>query len=331
MMNSTFLAVLMVIVAVAALEQPLLTQEHVDRINSIPGLTWKASTKQGIRVGGASSHAIKSMLGYQRRIKNELPRRVFTAAELAAPIPESFDSATQWPQCKTIPLIRDQSACGSCWALAAANSMSDRYCVAGGPMKLDISTANLMECCRSCASSGAPGCTGGNPASAWQYWVAVGLLEEECQPYPFPRCEHHVAPKHYPVCPEDDYVTPECSMFCANKTNKPLKYRGNSSYTLSGEDAFQRELMTYGPFEIAFDVYSDWPAYKSGVYTQTSMDYMGGHTVRLLGWGVLDGVKYWKIANSWNEDWGANGYFLIKRGDDECGIEDAGFSGVVKL
>merc|ERR1719420_776778 len=33
-------------------------------------------------------------------------------------------------------------------------------------------------------------------------------------------------------------------------------------------------------------------------------------------------MKYWKIANSWNPNWGENGFFRIKRGSNECGIED---------
>jgi hypothetical protein len=32
------------------------------------------------------------------------------------------------------------------------------------------------------------------------------------------------------------------------------------------------------------------------------------------------------IANSWNADWGDNGYFRIIRGQDECGIESRGIT-----
>ena len=36
--------------------------------------------------------------------------------EVAATIPDEFDSATNWPECaKTINDIRDQSNCGCCW------------------------------------------------------------------------------------------------------------------------------------------------------------------------------------------------------------------------
>ena len=36
---------------------------------------------------------------------------------------------------------------------------------------------------------------------------------------------------------------------------------------------------------------------------------------------------YWLVANSWNEDWGDNGYFKIARGHNECQIENAMING----
>ncbi|VDM68836.1 unnamed protein product [Strongylus vulgaris] len=49
--------------------------------------------------------------------------------ETDEPIPTSFDARTEWPFCESIKTIRDQSACGSCWAVSAASAMSDRICV----------------------------------------------------------------------------------------------------------------------------------------------------------------------------------------------------------
>jgi len=27
---------------------------------------------------------------------------------------------------------------------------------------------------------------------------------------------------------------------------------------------------------------------------------LGGHAVKIIGWGVENGEKYWEVANSWN-------------------------------
>lgn len=78
--------------------------------------------------------------------------------------------------------------------------------------------------------------------------------------------------------------------------------------------------MTRGPVQAMFTVYSDFLSYKSGVYRHVTGQELGGHSVKIVGWGVENKVGYWLVANSWNEDWGDNGFFKIQRGDDECGI-----------
>jgi len=55
--------------------------------------------------------------------------------------------------------------------------------------------------------------------------------------------------------------------------------------------------------------------------------YLGGHAVKVIGYGEENGVKYWMVANSWNENWGENGFFRILRGNNECGIESRGVAG----
>jgi len=62
--------------------------------------------------------------------------------------------------------------------------------------------------------------------------------------------------------------------------------------------------------------------YQSGVYQHVTGDELGGHAIKILGWGVESNTPYWLVANSWNTEWGAKGYFKILRGSDECGIED---------
>merc|ERR1712217_733366 len=91
-------------------------------------------------------------------------------------------------------------------------------------------------------------------------------------------------------------------------------YTGNT-ITDNGASGIQQAIMAGGPMEVAFTVYSDFENYASGIYHHVSGESVGGHAVKVVGWGVEGGVKYWKIANSWNPYWGEKGYFRIKFGE----------------
>lgn len=45
---------------------------------------------------------------------------------------------------------------------------------------------------------------------------------------------------------------------------------------------------------------------------------LGGHAIKVIGWGVEDDVEYWLCVNSWNKSWGDKGLFKILQGN--CGI-----------
>jgi len=246
-------------------------------------------------------------------------------------VPASFDARTQWPNCPSISMIRDQGDCGSCWAFGATEAMSDRICIASNAKTLvNISANDLLACCFTCGQ----GCNGGDPPLAWSWFQTVGLVTgglygdetSGCQPYTLPPCEHHVNGTRQP-CSDPEAKTPKCTHSC-NPQYKTKSYtgdhhKGKSHYTLPQNVAqIQQEILTNGPVEAAFTVYADFLAYKTGVYQHVSGAELGGHAIKILGWGTLNGVDYWLVANSWNSDWGDHGYFKIRRGTDECGIEE---------
>lgn len=45
----------------------------------------------------------------------------------------------------------------------------------------------------------------------------------------------------------------------------------------------------------------------TGVYQHVTGEMLGGHAIKILGWGEENGTPYWLAANSWNSDWGDKG------------------------
>lgn len=275
--------------------------------------------------------------GHPNYVDTKLPRHPADLNPLSADaIPSDFDARKNWPKCTTISTVRDQSACGSCWAFGSTEAFSDSRCIATGEDIL-FSTMDTAGCCSGLSCGFSMGCNGGQPSAALDWMASTGVVTGGdyfnktdktggCQPYTLAPCAHHVPPtSKYPVCPSAEYSV-QCSQTCSDtasgKTYNTDKTKGKKASSFSSVAGMQTAIMTTGPLAVAFTVYADFPTYKSGVYQHTSGSALGGHAVEMIGWGVDSGTPYWWVKNSWNEQWGDGGYFKIKRGNDECGIED---------
>lgn len=300
-----------------------------DMVNYINGLqtTWTAGHNNYFR--GVSTPVVRGMMGVRKIPGNELPILMRDGGIGDQDVPDLFDARTQWPNCPSIAEVRDQSNCGSCWAFGAVEAISDRICISSnGNDRPHISATDLLSCCRMCGF----GCEGGDPRAAWNFWVKTGLVSggtftthDGCRPYPFAPCEHHVNGS-LPPCSQSLEPTPKCDQKCQSSYLPAYakdKHFGSKAYGVnSDQSSIQKEIMTNGPVEAAFTVYEDFVMYKSGVYQHKAGSALGGHAVRILGWGTENGSPYWLVANSWNSDWGDKGYFKIYRGNNECGIEE---------
>ena len=225
-------------------------------------------------------------------------------------LPKNFDGRKVWPNC--IHPVLDQGACGSCWAFAASEVLSDRFCIfSNGTVNVVLSPQNLLSC-----EELNLGCSLGSlPFWAFDYTHKYGITSMECTPYVS-------GSGTVPACND---APPKCTgngafhLYKSNRTTHCGDFTDPSRHTQA-----IMSCLTQGPVDATFNVWSDFYNYRGGVYKHQSGTYDGLHSVKIIGWGVDEASDepYWLVQNSWGPTWGPyNGFFKILRGADECFIE----------
>ncbi|KAK4273342.1 hypothetical protein QN277_021765 [Acacia crassicarpa] len=301
------------------LNSHILQESITKQVNENPKAGWKAAMNP--RFSNYTVGQFKQLLGVKPTLEKDLSSTPVVTHSKSLKLPNEFDARTAWSKCSTIGRILEQGHCGSCWAFGAVESLSDRFCIHFG-MNISLSVNDLLACCGFLCGSG---CNGGYPLFAWRYLVHHGVVTEECDPY-FDDigCSH-------PGC-EPGYPTPRCVRKCVNRNQfwRKSKHYGANAYRINSDpNDIMAEVYKNGPVEVSFTVYEDFAHYKSGVYKHITGVTLGGHAVKLIGWGTTDeGEDYWLLANQWNRSWGDDGYFKIRRGTNECGIEKGVVAGL---
>lgn len=178
-----------------------------------------------------------------------------------------------------------------------------------------FSTQDVLDC-----SKYSQNCDGGFPyLIAGKYAQDFGVVLDECNPY--------VGSKKQ--C-QSKYSSTKC-----RRRTYTFKYNYVGGYYGGcNEELMRIELVKNGPIAVGFEVYDDFMSYAGGVYTHDSETLhqtgdgfnpfeLTNHAVLIVGYGKdkISGHNYWIVKNSWGTEWGLKGYFLIRRGTDECGIE----------
>jgi len=202
--------------------------------------------------------------------------------------------------------IRNQEECGSCYAFASMAMLESRIRIrTNNTVKPVLSTQNVVSC-----SSYSQGCEGGFPyLVAGKFAQDFGVIDELCYRY-----------RGF-----DERCHPD-RIGCKRTYVSNYGYVGGY-FGACTEDLMLQSLVKYGPLAVSFEVYPDFRYYKSGVYHHTGISSTNrpvevtNHVVVIVGYGIEDGQKFWTVKNSWGTGWGEDGFFRIRRGNDECAIE----------
>lgn len=214
--------------------------------------------------------------------------------------PESID----WVSQGAVTPVKNQGACGSCWAFAAVGALESAYFLKTGTL-VRFSEQQLVDCDKM-----DQGCNGGLMNTAFTF-----------------------IKNNSGLCREDSYLytgKPFMCKFCLPEPGSTvLQYID----VAPDEEALQ-EAVSKQP--VAVGIEADqllFQFYRKGVLTGPCGNNLD-HGVLITGYGEKDGVKYWQVKNSWGAKWGDNGYIYIERGKQvkggQCGILQAASYPVLK-
>ncbi|VVC31900.1 Peptidase C1A, papain C-terminal [Cinara cedri] len=251
-------------------------------------------------------------------------------------LPKSFDARAKWYKCSSIGQIYDQGNCKSSYAISVASAVTDRICIhSNGLEKPTLSAQQILSCCYLCGS----GCNGGQHFESWDFYRRHGFVSgggygsnKGCQPYTIEPCQHvNEGLGVENACSRKPLYSPKCNLKCSNPKYGTRYAKDNhrgTHYKVPGYTAM-KEIYENGPITASFYMHTDFIDYRSGVYSYQNGTYVTTQAVKIIGWGEDEnGTPYWLAANSFNVYWGENGFFKIRRGANECYIEESMHAGL---
>ncbi|KAF0692571.1 Aste57867_16383 [Aphanomyces stellatus] len=212
--------------------------------------------------------------------------------------------------------------CGSCWAFAATSSLSDRLRIyrernPGDHSRVEVlreinlSPQVLLNC-----ELESQGCHGGDGLSAYRYIHDNGIPDEGCQRYL--ATGHDVGNTCTPI-DECRNCEPDKGCFAQPSFDK---YYVSEFGAVNGEEKMKAEIFARGPIVCGVAVSKEFLDYTGGVIDDKTGATDIDHDIAIVGWGVDEhGTPYWVGRNSWGTYWGEDGWFRLRRGTNNLGVE----------
>lgn len=209
----------------------------------------------------------------------------------------ALPSALNWCDLDGCTPVRDQGACGSCWAFGTVGPLESAILLQDGLSK-DLSEQYLVSC-----NTDGWGCSGGWWAHDYHEWK-------------YPAGEPGPGAVY-----EADFVytatdAPCDGPYTHHETIADWVFIGSES-SVPATDAIKQAILDHGPVSAAVCVNNDFQSYDGGVFSQRRPCNSINHAIVLVGWDDADGA--WILRNSWGPNWGEDGYMRIAYGTNKVG------------
>ena len=216
-------------------------------------------------------------------LRTDLPLPTMHLTQAVSVLP---DRAADLPPAYTgyYTSIKNQGACGSCWAFAAVGLLESMILKNDG-VEVDLSEQYMLSC-----NPWGWGCGGG-------YWpndmlVDPGAAMESCFPYVASEVPCQICPTPYQIQSwafvTVDNVVPDTALI-------------------------KQAIYTYGAVSAGVFVDIWFQLYTDGVFNRCKRNpRWTNHAIILCGWDDAKGA--WLLKNSWDTGWGENGFMWIEYG-----------------
>lgn len=232
---------------------------------------------------------------------------------VAAPVLEldasqAAPKSVDWRSKGAVTKVKDQGQCGSCWAFSTTEEIESAVFMATGKLET-LSTQQIISC-----DTVDEGCNGGDTVTAYQYVEKAGGLDLASD---YPDKSHKSG--NTGKCTWDKKEVAKVSGF--TYATKPCD-SGKCKH--QDETALATALATKGPVSICVNAGNGWQLYVGGIYKRhcSGAARKLDHCVQLVGYDMTGDTPYWIVRNSWNTDWGMEGYMQLEMGKNACGVAD---------
>jgi len=211
-----------------------------------------------------------------------------------------------WTKRGAVSAVNNQAKCFACYAFAACGAIEGAIKLKTGVLR-KLSAQQIVDCSTPNSGFMNHGCKGGTMVKSYKYIIKNGLMKWEDYGY---RTELN--------------SRPECKLMysrCKYKKDKVAQRIKGYVNIRKGAENDLKNAVGMRPVSAAIDAHHrPFKLYRSGVFSLATCTTHLTHGLLVVGYGVKDGRKYWKVKNSWGTTWGHNGFGLVVRDQNMCAI-----------